>query len=88
MRRIVPALLLVALAMPALAADPSAEDVARLLAAIEKAGCRVTEANNAEVLKQSGLTEEQAGAIVDHWFETGEAAPDDSDLVLKTGNCK
>ena len=68
-------------------ADVAEDRVAILVTAIESAGCIVNEANQAAVLAATGMTEEEAGAIVLLLLDTGRAEPIGDDLKLTTGNC-
>ncbi len=76
---------LVAAGLPVLA--QSAEQKSAMVAAIAAAGCRVNASNNAAVLSAAGLSEDQAAAVVQSLLDTGEAAVEGGDLVLKTGGC-
>ncbi len=62
-------------------------DFARLIAAIEDAGCVVHDDNEKDVLAASGLTEGQAAAIVLTMMQDGRAIPQNDDLRLMTGKC-
>lgn len=88
MKRTLPLVLLCLVwALPGRAEDVPAEDVANLVAAIEAKGCVVHEANNLDVLKAAGLTEDQAAAVVDQLIGDGKAAFVEDHLELKTGAC-
>ena len=76
---------LAAAGLPVLA--QSAEQKSAMVSAIAAAGCRVTASNNAAVLSAAGLTEDQAAAVVQNLLDSGEAAVEGGDLVLKTGGC-
>ena len=81
-------LALVALASPAFAeGGPSAESVARLVQAIQVAGCVVTEVNQGTVLKEAEMDETEAGVIVSMLIDDGKAVFVDNGLHLKTGTC-
>ncbi|HEU0221990.1 MAG TPA: hypothetical protein VFR34_07250 [Paracoccaceae bacterium] len=69
-------------------ATPSDGQVNALVKSIEAHGCRVTEANNVQVLRVSGLTEDEATEVVDHLLETRQAVNTDNELHLKTGKCR
>lgn len=69
------------------ASAQTASEVARLIAAIEDAGCVVTALNESAVLQASGLTEQTAMSIVSLMMADGRAVPQDDDLRLTTGKC-
>ncbi len=81
-----PTLLFCILATTAHAQETAQEH--RLIAAIEAAGCVVTEANEAAILAAAQLDENVAMAIVKLWMSDGRAIPQDDDLRLVTGACK
>lgn len=58
-----------------------------LIAAITANGCAVTDANNAEVLKAAGLSDDQAKAVVSALIAAGQAEVVGEDLRLKTEGC-
>ncbi|MDH3263522.1 MAG: hypothetical protein OEM24_05950 [Paracoccaceae bacterium] len=85
MRTLALAALLATAGLPVLA--QSAEQKSAMVSAIAAAGCRVNASNNASVLSAAGLTEDQAAAVVQSLLDSGEAAVEGGDLVLKTGGC-
>jgi hypothetical protein len=76
---------LAAAGLPVLA--QSAEQKSAMVSAIAAAGCRVNATNNAAVLSSAGLSEDQAAAVVQSLLDSGEAAVEGGDLVLKTAGC-
>jgi hypothetical protein len=67
---------------------PPAAHVAALIAAIEAAGCEVNEANNRDILRAAGLSEDEGAAVVMLLTEDGRAATAEGALRLKTGVCE
>ena len=65
----------------------SADHEAVLIAAIEQAGCVVSEANEQAILTKAGLSEQEGSAIVMQLMSQGRAVPQDDDLRLVTGKC-
>lgn len=80
------AVFLLFVAQPLAAQDSPGTET--LIAAIEAAGCLVHEGNQASVLAASGLTEDEAGAIVMMMMTDGRAVPDGDNLRLVTGDCQ
>ena len=66
-------------------ADPAAKE--KLVAAISKHGCKVTESNNEAILTDSGLEADVAKAVVLALIAADEAKPEGEDLVLQTEGC-
>ncbi len=67
----------------------TAEDVLALSAAIEAAGCVVTNENGDAVLKAAGLTEEQVFAAIAAMYEAGTAVLEpDGSMSLHTAACQ
>lgn len=65
----------------------SAEDVARLTAAIASVGCVVDNSNQAAVLSASGLSENAAGQVLRMLVGTGEIVPSNEEFMLISGPC-
>lgn len=64
------------------------DEKARLIAAIEAAGCVVHEGNHETILREATMTPEQGRLVVTFLMDTGQAEPLDDDLRLTTGNCR
>jgi hypothetical protein len=69
---------------------PRQAEIDALVAAIAAAGCVVNEANQAQVLQASGLTEEVASGVVQRLSQKGLAVTIKGShaIRLKTGGCK
>lgn len=70
------------------AQDDFEEQKKRLIVAIESAGCVVNESNQAQILTQSGLTQDQGSVIVNYLMDEGEAEPAGDNMRLKVGGCR
>jgi hypothetical protein len=76
----------VLLALPAAAQTAAQADA--LIAAIASAGCEVREDNNAAILTASGLSENDAAAVVAALLGDGRATLEGGNLRLKTAGCE